>query len=225
MRRLFYSLALAAVGVAFVPAPAHAQQAFTFYIGGFAPRGLDARPPSDVLYQDAFFLDFGKFTSATVGGEWVVGLGEKLEAGLGASFYQHTEPAFDAFDPRPIEADLKLREVPFYATLRLLPVGRGGPIEPYVGAGIAAIAWHYSENGDFVSTDGVTIVRGLFRASGGAVGPVILGGLRIPVGAGSIGGEIRYQAAQGKLPADQFFAGDKIDLGGINYLVTLNLRF
>jgi len=230
MRRLFYSLAFAAVGVALVPAPAHAQQAFTFYIGGFAPRGLESRPTSDVLLQDSSFLDFGKFTSATVGGEWTVGLGERTEAGLGVGFYQHTEPAFDAFSVNadtgaPIEADLKLREIPCYATLRYLPAGRGGPVEPYVGAGVAAIAWHYSENGDFVATDGVSIVRGVFKGSGAAVGPVILGGVRLPMGPATVGGEIRYQTAKGKLPADQGFAGPKIDLGGFNYLLTLNLRF
>jgi hypothetical protein len=230
MRRLLGSLALAALGLAMAPAPAHAQQAFTFYIGGFVPHGDDSRPTSDVIFQDRAFLDFGNFNSATVGGEWLVGLGEKGEAGLGLGFYQHTEPAFDccavnSLTGAPIEADLKLREVPFYATLRYLPAGRGGPIEPYVGAGIAAIAWRYSENGDFVSTDGETIVRGRFVGSGGSVGPVILGGVRFPVGAAQVGGEIRYQTAKGDLPADQFFAGPKIDLGGFNYLLTFNVRF
>jgi hypothetical protein len=230
MRRLFYSLVLGALGVAAVPAPAHAQQTFTFYIGGFAPHGDDSRPTSDVLFQDRAFLDFGSFSSGTVGGEWTIGLGDRVEAGLGLGFYQHTEPAFDCCAVNnntgaPIEADLKLREVPFFATLRYLPVGRGGPIEPYVGAGIAAIAWRYSENGDFVSTDGETIVRGRFVGSGGSVGPVVLGGVRFPVGAASIGGEVRYQAAKGTLPEDQFFAGPKIDLGGFNYLLTFSVRF
>ena len=39
------------------------------------------------------------------------------------------------------------------------------------------------------------------------------------------GFEIRYQSAEGKLPNDQGFAGPKIDLGGMNYLFTLNFKF
>ena len=58
-----------------------------------------------------------------------------------------------------------------------------------------------------------------------AVGPVILGGVRFPVGKWDIGGEIRYQDAEGDLPTDQGFSGSKIDLKGFNYLVTFNIRF
>ena len=76
-----------------------------------------------------------------------------------------------------------------------------------------------------MATDGVTIVNGRFVGSGGAVGPVILGGVRFPFGPWALGGEIRYQHAKGDLPADQNFAGSKIDLGGFNYLATFNVRF
>jgi hypothetical protein len=232
MRRLLCSLGLAALAVTFVPAPAHAQQAFNFYIGGFSPRGLDSRDPNDVLLQDTAFLDFDfhRFDRLTVGGEWLVNLGDKTEAGLGVGFYQHTAHALDCCSVNdqtglPIAADLKLRTVPFAATLRYLPMGHGNSVEPYVGAGLTAIAWRYSEIGDFVSTDGVTIVSGRYVGSGGAVGPVILGGVRFPFGPASIGGEIRYQNAKADLPSDQGFAGSKIDLGGFNYLVTFNLKF
>jgi len=54
---------------------------------------------------------------------------------------------------------------------------------------------------------------------------VLLGGVRFPFGASSVGGEIRYQSATAKLPNDQGFAGSKIDLGGFNYLLTLNIGF
>jgi len=54
---------------------------------------------------------------------------------------------------------------------------------------------------------------------------VILGGVRVPVGSWGIGGEIRYQSAKGDLPTDQDFAGTRLDLGGFNYLFTVNVRF
>jgi len=43
----------------------------------------------------------------------------------------------------------------------------------------------------------------------------------------TVGGEIRWQKAVGKGLIDQneFFLGDKIDLGGWNYNFTVHLRF
>jgi outer membrane protein W len=232
MRRLFFPFGLAVLVTALTPAAAHAQQSFNFYIGAFGPRAEDARVLDDVLVQDRTFLDFNinHFASATVGAEWLVQLGDKAEAGLGVGFYQHTELAPDiegrVIDTTgaPIAADLKLRIVPFSATLRYLPMGHGS-FEPYIGAGVGVFAWRYSETGDFVATDGSTVVHGNFVGSGSAVGPVILAGARFPFGPASIGGEIRYQSAKGNLPGDQGFAGSRIDLGGFNYLLTFNVRF
>jgi hypothetical protein len=232
MRRLFYSLGIAALAVAFVPTPAHAQQQFSFYIGDFSPRGLDSRDIDDVLLNDTAFLDydFQRFSNVTVGGEWLVDLGNHAEAGAGIGFYKHTEPAFDCCSASPVGADLALRIVPIDATVRLLPLGHG-PVEPYVGAGVGILAWRYSEVGNFVATDGVTVINGRFVGSGTSVGPVILGGVRFPIGQFALGGEIRYQSAVANLPTDQGFASSsptsqpKIDLGGFNYLVTFNVRF
>ena len=46
----------------------------------------------DVLYQNLDFLafDIDDFNGATVGGEFLVGLGDFVEAGVGAGFYQRT---------------------------------------------------------------------------------------------------------------------------------------
>jgi hypothetical protein len=59
------------------------------------------------------------------------------------------------------------------------------------------------------------------------VGPVVLGGVRFPVGSrgSGFGGEIRWQGGKGDLPAALNFAGPKIDLGGFNYLFTINVGF
>jgi hypothetical protein len=40
-----------------------------------------------------------------------------------------------------------------------------------------------------------------------------------------VGGEIRYQSAAATLPSDQGFAGTKIDLGGLNYLLSVHFKF
>ena len=54
---------------------------------------------------------------------------------------------------------------------------------------------------------------------------VPLGGVRVPIGGVRVGGEIRWQGGSGKLPANQDFAGSKIDLGGFNYLFVFNIPF
>jgi hypothetical protein len=87
--------------------------------------------------------------------------------------------------------------------------------------------WRYSETGEFVDfEEGGTIFRSRYTANGNAAGPVILGGIRVPVeDVWMIGGEIRYQKAEGDIdPASGLF-GDKIDLGGWSTSFTVHLRF
>jgi outer membrane protein W len=127
-------------------------------------------------------------------------------------------------DGSDIAQTLKLRIVPFTATIRLLPFGNNGPIQPYIGAGVGVYSWRYSETGEFVDLQN-NIFTGNFVGSGSATGPTILGGVRVPIGSAGVGFEIRHQSAQGKLPADQGFAGTTIDLGGYNYLFTMSFRF
>ena len=220
------------IAAAMRPAPAAAQQSINFSFGGFSPRAEASRDPNDVLVQDRSFLDFnvGDLTGVTFSGEWLIGLGNNFDAGLGIGFYQNSTTAADRFSEfdvtgDPILADLKLREVPFNATFRWLPLGRRAAVVPYIGGGVAVVGWRYSETGDFVASDNVTIIHGNFVGSGAAVGPVIVGGVRVPVGTWTIGGELKFQAAEGNLPPDQSFAGTKIDLGGFTYAFTFGVKF
>jgi hypothetical protein len=238
MRRLFVALSAVALVSGFVAAPdVSAQQSVNFYLGGFTPRALDGRSNDDVLVQNGDFLstldrvrgiDIGEFNQVTIGAEWLVGLGRYAEGGLGLGFYQRAVPTLYTDlvnkDGTEIEQTLKLRIVPFTATFRLLPFGTDQPVQPYIGAGIGAYRWRYSETGYFVFPGNI-VDSGNFVGSGAAAGPVILGGVRFPVGSGGVGFEIRYQSAEGDLPADQDFAGSKIDLGGLNYLFVMNFGF
>ena len=214
------------------------------FLGSFNPQSIDARDANDVLVQDSLFLstlnrdsgiDINQFNNVTVGGEWLFGLGHFIDGGLGLAFYQRTVPVVDTnnFNPTTggnIEAGLKLRMVPLSATLRFLPLGRGA-FEPYIGGGINVYVWRYSESGQFVdysscdTTGACNIVQATSVGSGTAAGPVVLGGVRFPMGVVSIGGEIRWQGGSANLPSDQGFAGSKIDLGGMNYLLTLKIPF
>lgn len=245
MRRPLLSLILVLfVSGMMLPATSYAQQAVNLYLGGFVPRAEDARADRDVLVGnlsafDPLAFNIGDFKGATIGGEWLFGVGEFVDAGLGLGIYSKSVPSvyrnLTHSDGSEIEQDLKLRVVPFTATVRFLPLGRGAAIQPYIGAGVGVFAWRYAETGEFVFP-GDFIERGSFVGSGATAGPVVLGGVGFPIGSWSIGGEIRWQSAQGELPNDLGFAGateqeqrqgvhPKIDLGGFNYLATFKVRF
>ena len=229
MRRILLAFVMAAAVM--TPSIASAQQSLNFSIGGFVPRGEDGRANDDVLVNNRDFLafDLKDFNGATFGAEWLTGLGKYFEAGLGMGFYSETVPAiypgFVNDDGTEIEQDIKLRVAPFTATIRFLPLGhRKGGIEPYIGGGVGVLAWRYSETGEFLATDS-SIFRGNFVTNGSASGPLILGGIRIPVGNWGVGFEARHQSAEGKIPAEDDFAGTKIDLGGFTYNFTVSVRF
>lgn len=232
MRRLFSPagvLALLALLVA--PTTSYAQQSFNLYVGGFVPRDEFSRDRNDVLFNNLDFLAFNikDFNAPTVGGEWLIGLNDFVEAGLGVGVTSRTVPSVYAnlvnTNGREIEQDLKLRTVPFAATFRFLPIGRHDAFVPYVGAGVGIVHFRYTESGQFVDTADNSIFSDTFTGSGTATGPMILGGARFPAGPVDLGGEIRYQRALGDLPASEGFAGPKIDLGGMSYLFTVNVKF
>jgi opacity protein-like surface antigen len=204
-----------------------------FTIGYFALKGLDSRVDEDVLLNDLqnfhpLFFEVKDFNSATLGAEYLLGLGPNFEAGVGIGFSQRTvHSEYDDLAIRetiPITQDLKLRQVPVSFTGRFLLLPRGSSVEPYIGAGIVAIRYRYSEVGDFVDED-LTVFPGRYIASGVAVGPTVLGGVRIPVSNWTVGGEARWQKAEGKDLLKEGFLGDRLDLGGWHANFTFGVRF
>ena len=209
-----------------------ARNAIGFNVGYFAVRGEDSRVEEDVLLADlsSLLFDIKDFNGVTFGGEWLFAVNEYIEGGVGLGYYQKTVPSiyadFQDSDGSEIAQDLKLRIVPITATVRFLPIGRSAPVEPYVGAGIGIFNWRYSETGEFVDFSDGTIFRDRFTASGNAVGPVVLAGLRVPVSdAILVGGEIRWQRAEGDTSKELGLLGTKIDLGGWTTNFTMHFRF
>src|SRR5712692_9920660 len=153
------------LGVIVVPAQAFAQQSVNLFIGGFNPRSEDARGTDDVLFANLGNLTFNikDFNGATFGGEWLIGLGDLFDAGLGIGFYQRTVPSVYTrlvnSDGSEIEQSLKLRTVPFAATIRFLPLGHRAVVQPYVGGGVGVMWWRYSETGQWVDTRDNSIFR------------------------------------------------------------------
>jgi hypothetical protein len=241
LRRQAVSLFALCAGMLAAAQPALAQQTLNFSLGYFTVRGEDARQSADckratgvncdVLFQNRDFLDFkvSDFNTISVGGEWLVPLGQYFEAGAGIGFSRRTVPTvyrnFVDRDGSEIEQDLRLRIIPVAFTIRVLPLGQSSPIQPYFGGGLGVFRWRYSESGEFIDfgAPGRPVFRDTFVAEGNDTGPIALAGLRFAGDSLSAGGEIRYQSAKGALTDD--FAGREIDLGGWTYLFTIGIRF
>ena len=213
-----------------LPAPAHAQQAISLSLGGFAVTGEDARVDGDVLFEnrDILAFDINDFNTGSVGLDWLLPVGDFLEVGAGVGFTSRTVPSvYDEFvnrDGSEIAQDLKLRIVPMSVTARLLPFGRSRAVQPYIGGGLGILNYRYSEVGEFVDFTDRSVFSDRFVASGTALGPVVLAGIRFPLGdTFSLGGEVRYQKAEADLSED--FLGSKLDLGGFHYLMTVHVKF
>ena len=256
MRRLFSvgpkacaTFAAAALVLGFAAPPtASAQQSFNLSIGGFNPRGqvgcphceaTGGRTANDVLVNDLtqipLIFEIKDFRSLVLGADYLIGFGNNFEAGLGVGFQQRSVPSVyaDVINSQgpEIEQTLKLRVIPFSATVRFLPLGRHTAVEPYIGAGVGVFRFRYSETGQWVDRRDNSIFRDTSVGSGSTSGPMILGGIRAPFGNMAVGGELRWQSAKGDLPQDQGFATDgsdptpRIDLGGFTYVFSVNFRF
>ena len=242
MKRIGAALML---GLFFLPASALAQirqvgsssssgnSTVNFTIGYFALKSLDERVEEDVLLNNLqnlhpLLFEVKDFNSAMFGAEYLVGIGSNFEAGVGVGFSQRTVPTVYADLTRPgdveIEQDLKLRQIPVSFTGRYLFLPRGSSVEPYIGAGLVAIRYRYSEVGDFIDNT-LEIFPARYVAKGVAVGPTVFGGIRAPVNNWTVGGEVRWQRAEGKNLLDEGFLGDRLDLGGWTGNFTFGFRF
>jgi opacity protein-like surface antigen len=208
-----------------------AKNSVGFNLGYFAVRGTADRVEGDVLLADLASLEFdiGDFSGFTFGGEWLYGFGDFLEAGVGVGYYQKTVTSAyrDLMNVNGslILQDLRLKIVPITATVRFLPVGRAAAVQPYVGAGLGIFPWKYSEVGEFVDENN-DIFQDRFIGDGTAFGPVVLGGVRFPIGdAFTTGVEFRWQKAEGDTSDIRGLLGDKIDLGGWSSSWTMHVRF
>jgi len=209
------------------------QQTLNFTIGGFVPRGDDARVAGDVINENHTFLvfDSDEFKSVTAGVEWLFPIGNFVEGGAGVSVTRATVPTVYTCcvdnAGNEIEQELRLRRTPIDLTLRVLPFGSSSPVQLYVGGGISIIPWRYSETGDFIDfNNNGNVFRDEFVGTGTATGGVALAGVRFQGRGAAAGFEVRYHKADSSFESDDDeFAGSKIDLGGWSYQGTIGFRF
>lgn len=225
-----YVLACVCTAIVTSARPAVAQQTLNLSLGYFTVPG-EGRVESDILlieHHDLVF-DIGDFSSAAVGGEWLVPVAERYEVGAGLSFSRRTVPTVHVrgveSDGSPIRRNLGLRQLPVALTLRVLPLGQSYRVQPYLGGGLALIYWRFSESGDFV-----TQTRDIFRgehhqATGLAAGPLVLFGLRVAGERMALGVDGRYQRARGRFgPAFARVREPEIDLDGWTVGATIGMR-
>jgi hypothetical protein len=245
------------LGFLAIPSTANAQIVHSASFGGgfFWPKGFDSRVEGDVLVANlsqpliivdpptTTSLDFaiGDFAWWTFFGEYHVAFNRYIEASGGLDFYQRTVHSRyrDLVDSSAgntdILQDLKLRQIPITGLVRFM-AGRPGKIQPYGGAGITFSRFTYSEEGEFVDpvdlsifcagTPGCPFPR--FEASGWALGPVFVGGVRLPIGGDifAFTTEGRWTLIDGDTGGEAAgFLGDKIDLGGFSLRMSLLIRF
>ena len=239
MSRMMQRAAMGAAALALVlgtAATASAQVVHSIAIGAgvFSPRSLDARDIDDVLVENLNTLSFDikDFRGGLVFGEWAMTFSDRVELSLGGGYYRRTVPSvytdYINNNGREIEQDLRLQVVPMSAIVRFLPVGRAGKAQPYLGGGVSALRWRYSEIGEFVDfNDNFAVFRDRYIANGTTLAPVVLGGLRLPLGGDiyALNTEFRYQFGSGDLGANSGFLTEKIDLSGLNFTVGFQIRF
>jgi hypothetical protein len=241
-RRSAAGLVFAVAVLAAVPA-AHAQDhSVIVNFGYFSLKGPDSRVDGDILNAERcldvtfacepLLFQIEDFNNGTVSADWVVGLGDYLEATAGIGIYQETTPSVYEFltndNGSEIEQELKLRIMPITLTARFIPTTRLAKVQPYIGVGVAFLNWRYSEIGDFVDTADNSIFRASYEADGWETVPVVLGGVKFPLGTDKflLGGEVRWQTGDAELPTGpEGFISDRIDLGGFTWSGLLQVRF
>ena len=220
---------LAVAALAASARPALAQQTLNLSFGHFMMPS-EGRVETDILlieHNDLVF-DVNGFNGATFGGEWLVPIGNLFEAGAGVSFSRRAVPTVHVAvnsDGSAIPRDLDLRQAPIALTGRVLPLGQSYRVQPYVGGGVAVINWRFSESGDFVGPNRRVVRDEHYTATGNALGPIALFGLRVAGDTLAVGFEARYQRARGIFgPVFAHVQSPDIDLGGWILQVTTGMR-
>jgi outer membrane protein W len=205
----------------------------SFYVGYFGLRGIESRDPDDVIVGDLvnahpLLFEVNDLNRATFGGEYLFAATRRVEAGVSLGFSQRTISTVYAdlthSNGDEIRQDIKLRMIPVNFTGRFLILPRGSTVEPYIGAGVTAIRFQYSEVGEFVDDIG-SIFSSIYKTDGTAAGPIVLAGARAPVQNWTVGGEFSWQKVVADVPADVGLLGTKLDLGGWNFNFTVGFRF
>ena len=244
------SLLAAMLTAVATPAAAQVVHSISFGAGLFVPRAESSRAEGDVLVADlnqpvipgssvtgSLAFKISDFKTVPVFAEWHIAFNDHVEVAVGGGFTNASVPSVyrdlvnghdtdTTADDTEIQQTLKLQTIPITAVVRFLG-GRPGHVQPYGGGGLIVSFFNYKETGDFVDLSDGTIFNATYKVNDVAFGPVILGGLRIPLGGDiyAINAEARYQWIVGKTGGAPNFLDDKLDLSGWSILGSFLVRF
>ena len=165
------------------------------------------------------------------GAEFSFNVARHVEMGLSIDGYGRKIPTSYRDFTRPggseVFQTLKLTLVPVGVSLRVLPLDRFAPVQPYVTVGGDVIFYQYEEFGDFIDffSKNLDISSDSFKSDGAALGGHAAAGLRVPLGHDfALTGEVRYQLAQRKHMGGDF-RNNRLDLNGASATLGVRLRF
>jgi len=250
-------ISILALAVTAVATPAFAQRVQSISFGGglFMPRSEDNRADGDTLVANlhqpvipgqvppitsSLLFDIKDFRSYPVFGEWHLGFGNHVEIGVSAAFMNQSVQSVyrdlvnghgtvSTADDTEIQQTLRLQTIPVSAVVRFLS-GRIGGVQGYAGGGFTFSYFKYSESGEFVDTTSpeFVIFPAKFEAKDWAYGPVLLGGVRVPLGGDvyALNFEGKYQWLVGNTGGlSAGFLGPKLDLSGWYLTGSFLIRF
>jgi hypothetical protein len=165
------------------------------------------------------------------GAEYSFSLNPRLELGISVDGYsKEINSSYRASvrdDGGDINQTLELTLVPVGLSLRVLPLDRHAPVQPYLTIGGDLFYYRYTEIGDFIDffDDNRPISFDSFQSDGVVFGGHAAAGLRVPIGHDfAITGEVRYQFAPRK-QMDDDFSLNEIDVTGTSATIGVRLRF
>lgn len=135
----------------------------------------------------------------------------------------------------PITQTTKLVQNGFVVGVRYTPAGHGQRISrfafiprrmtPYVGTGLQAAYYSFTQTGSFVDFADRSIFPDVFRSAGWAMGPYVRGGVDLQVYRRLyVNGDFRYAWLRSDLSRD-FVGFDGIDLAGARAATGISVKF
>ena len=172
-------------------------------------RGEDARVEGDVLNENRNFLafDVDDFNGATVGGEWLVPLGEYFEAGAGVELLAAHRAVASTQTSSTTTAPRSSRTcgcgiVPVAFTVRVLPLGQTSPRAAVLRRRARHLQLALQRDRASSSTSAAAARSSATSSSpsGNETGPVALGGIRFAGDTRERAAfEVRYHSADADL--------------------------
>ena len=178
--------------------------------------------------SDQLTVDRASLRARGVAADLGIALGSRVDVVTGFDFTTHATPSeyrhFVASNAQPITQSTELKQTALSIGTRYSPIGRGLSVSrfafiprrftPYVGGGATLAYYNFSQRGQFVDANDLSIFTDRFVSNGWTIGPYVNGGADIQIWKRLyVSFEGRYSWLHSELDSD-FSGFDGIDLAG-----------